>query len=48
LVIVATPERHFFAAEGDDNIALGDIAVTSYPNFGGVFDGHRDHERVHH
>lgn len=37
LVIIATPERHFFAANGDDNIALGCITVTSYPHFGSVF-----------
>jgi hypothetical protein len=30
LGVVATPERHFFAAEGDDDIAIGDIVVTSY------------------
>jgi hypothetical protein len=40
LVVVATPERHFFAAEGDDNLALGDIVVTSYPHFGGMFGDH--------
>jgi hypothetical protein len=40
LVIVATPERHFLAADGDDNIALGEIAVTSYPHFGSMFGDH--------
>jgi hypothetical protein len=39
LVVVATPERHFFAAEGDDDIALGDIVVTSYPHFGSSMFG---------
>jgi hypothetical protein len=28
------------AADGDDNIALGDIAVTSYPHFGSMFGDH--------
>lgn len=37
LVIVTAPERHFFAANGDDNIALGSSAVPSYPHFGGMF-----------
>jgi hypothetical protein len=36
LIIVTASERHFFAANGDDNIALERIVVTSYPHFSGV------------
>jgi hypothetical protein len=39
-VIVATPERHFQATYGDNNIALRDTVVASYPNFGGMFGDH--------
>jgi hypothetical protein len=28
------------AADGDDNIALGDIVVTSYAYFGSMFGDH--------
>lgn len=40
LAIVATSDRHFFAAHGDDNIAVGRIVVTSYSHFGNMFGDH--------
>jgi hypothetical protein len=40
LAIVATSDRHFVAAHGDDNIAVGRIVVTSYPHFGNMFGDH--------
>jgi hypothetical protein len=39
-IIVATPERHRLAANGDDNIALAGAVVTTYPYFGSMFGDH--------
>ena len=36
LVIVGASKRHFLAADGDNNVTFGDIAVPSYPHFGNV------------
>src|SRR6202045_3501945 len=35
--IVATSQRHFLAPDGDDNVALRDTVVTTYPHFGITF-----------
>jgi hypothetical protein len=46
LLVVAAPERYFSAAEDDDNIAVGNVAVTSYPHFGGLFGAPLLHNTV--
>jgi hypothetical protein len=37
LIIVAATERHFLAADRDNNIAPQRIAMTPYPHFSGLF-----------
>jgi hypothetical protein len=40
LVIVAARDRYFIAPMHDDNVAIGDAAVASYPYLGNISSNH--------
>src|SRR6185437_8096831 len=47
LLVVAAPQRYFPAAEDDDDIAVGNVAVTAYAHLGGLFGNRRGHHALH-